>query len=98
MTETTPPRQRTMYFLGLRIGTYTGISFLTFLTKVVPATRLLSVLVVVGYFLYMVADTLKIANSTEREHGKETSLRHAFNANMQDFAYYVIAFIVGISI
>lgn len=90
-----PPRQ--LYFFSLRWGTYSSLAAICFMSKVIPSTKIFTILLVTGYFLYMLADTLKIFSAHEQNHKDiRKSLRWSLITNSQDFLYFVLAVIIGV--
>jgi hypothetical protein len=94
--QTPASKPKHMFFFNLRVGTYTTIAFVTFLSRVVPGTQLFSTICLAGYGLYMFTDIHKGAIQDERHIGDyKKAFRWSATRNSLDIALYFLAVIVG---
>jgi threonine/homoserine/homoserine lactone efflux protein len=97
-------RQST-YWVGLRMFTYGGLSFLSALASLVPITRVGAGLIIFGYLLYMLIDTYKEFyennpryNSMGKRNKNQHLLYKAFLTNGVDYVLFFLSVFAGIYI
>jgi hypothetical protein len=82
---------------SIQWGTYSAVSFLSFIAVVNPITTYGAGIIITTYALYLAADTYKIyANEFRENHNHETSRMIAFSDNAIDIIFFVLFIIVGL--
>lgn len=88
-----------LFYISLRYGVYTGISFLTALAVIVPITRIASSLIIIGYSLYTAFSIFRAYTEAELNgrYGYR-ALRQALSVDGIELVFIVLALLVGFAV
>lgn len=88
-----------MFKFWLRWGIYSAIAFLTMLAVVSELFRMGSMIIVIGYALYLGADTFRqYVTAFDYNHNQDKSLLMAVSNNAIDIVFIIMALVIGLSL
>lgn len=89
-------RKRTFMWVNIRWSVYSGLSFLTALSIIVPSLTYQCSAIVFIYVVYLFFSTfIDYTKAESNTHNIGKSIRMALAVNGMEIAYFVLAMIVG---
>ncbi len=93
------PKKNHLFWLGIRLGTYSGITFLTAIAAHIPTLAPASLFIIGGYGLYMLWGTVRHYVALSKDHYVQSRAKFlwlkAFTIDINDYGFYILAVLVG---